>query len=141
VPFRNRRKPIARMDIEELQKKVVEFRDARDWAQIKQMSEDGGQRSEENHKSGHHRRRDQRTDDRGQQKTGSQKSELQRSEDSNIRAGDQQKDIPCPKSKGQREKIYRGLILEPGFLNLDTNNTGRLDEGFHRRHRQRNDNY
>jgi hypothetical protein len=27
------------MDIKELQKKVIEFRDARDWAQMNQMSE------------------------------------------------------------------------------------------------------
>jgi hypothetical protein len=29
------------MEIEELQKKVIEFRDARDWEQTNQMTEDG----------------------------------------------------------------------------------------------------
>jgi hypothetical protein len=31
------------MDINELLKKVIEFRDARDWEQMNQRSEDGGQ--------------------------------------------------------------------------------------------------
>ncbi len=30
-----------RMDLEELERKVIEFRDARDWEQVNQMSEDG----------------------------------------------------------------------------------------------------
>jgi hypothetical protein len=30
------------MDLKELQKKVIEFRDARDWEQLNQMAEDGG---------------------------------------------------------------------------------------------------
>jgi hypothetical protein len=34
------------MALKELQKKVIEFRDARDWEQLNQMAEDGGERSE-----------------------------------------------------------------------------------------------
>jgi hypothetical protein len=35
------------MDLKELQKKVIEFRDARDWEQINQMSDGRGQRTED----------------------------------------------------------------------------------------------
>jgi hypothetical protein len=35
VPFRRRTKWVKAVDLEELQKEVIEFRDARDWEQFK----------------------------------------------------------------------------------------------------------